>query len=85
MGASNQYVSRNHAVITFNPQQRSYFIAADKGGVPESGNKTKLFTAAGRIVRLDIAGAAHELQDGDQLELGGSARLLFSQPVKSGE
>jgi pSer/pThr/pTyr-binding forkhead associated (FHA) protein len=84
LGASNEYVSRNHAVITFNPQLRNYFVAADKGGVPESNNKTKLFTATGKIVRLDIAGAAHELQDGDQLELGGMARLLFSMPVKSG-
>jgi pSer/pThr/pTyr-binding forkhead associated (FHA) protein len=84
-GANNAYVSRNHAIIFYNAEQRSYFITADKGGVPDSDNKTKLFTTSGQVIRLDIAGASHEIHDGDQIELGGNARLLFSQPVKSSQ
>lgn len=82
-GANNMFVSRNHAIIFYNAEQRSYFITADKGGIPESANKTKLFTTSGQVVRLDIAGASHEIHDGDQVELGGNARLLFSQPAGS--
>ena len=77
-GAANLTVSRYHAMIIFNPQQNKYFIAADKGGTPESSNKTKLFSENGKMTRLDIAGALHVLSDGDQVELGGSARLLFN-------
>lgn len=77
-GIANLTVSRYHAMIIFNPQQNKYFIAADKGGTPESGNKTKLFSENGKMTRLDIAGALHILSDGDQIELGGSARLEFN-------
>jgi hypothetical protein len=76
-GAANLTVSRYHALIVFNPEQNKYYIAAGKGGTPDSGNKTKLFTENGKMTRLDIAGALHLLADGDQIELGGSARLLF--------
>lgn len=78
-GAANQFVSRNHVIIVFNTQQKKYFVAADKGGTPDSGNKTKLFTADGKMTRLDIAGAMHELNDGDHLQLGSGAKLLFKQ------
>ena len=77
-GSANLTVSRYHAMIIFNPQQNKYFIAADKGGTPESGNKTKLFSENGKMTRLDIAGALHVLSDGDQVELGGSARFTFN-------
>ncbi|MCW3119410.1 MAG: hypothetical protein JWM28_3492 [Chitinophagaceae bacterium] len=77
IGTANLTVSRYHAMILFNPQQNKYYIAADKGGTPDSGNKTKLFSENGKMTRLDIAGALHVLEDGDQVELGGSARLLF--------
>jgi pSer/pThr/pTyr-binding forkhead associated (FHA) protein len=78
-GAPNLSVSRNHAVIVFNTQYKKYMVAADKGGTPDSGNKTKLFTEDGKITRLDIAGAMHQLNDGDQIELGGNAKLLFRE------
>jgi hypothetical protein len=78
-GASNLFISRNHAFIAYNPYQRKYFLYVDKGGLPSSGNKTKILKAGegDRIVRVDILGAAHELSDGDQIELGGEAKLLF--------
>ena len=76
-GKANMTVSRYHAMIVFNAQQKKYYLAADKGGTPDSGNKTKLFSENGRMTRLDIPGTLHELTDGDQFELGGSAKLLF--------
>ena len=80
-GAANLTVSRYHAMIIFNPQQNKYFIAANKGGTPESNNKTKLFSENGKMTRLDIAEALHVLSDDDQVELGGSVRLLFNLKI----
>jgi pSer/pThr/pTyr-binding forkhead associated (FHA) protein len=77
-GASNPFVSRNHAIINYDIAEGRFFLYADKGGLPESGNKTKIFKAGNRIERLDIDGVAHALEDGDQIELGGEARLLFT-------
>ncbi len=77
-GKSNLFVSRNHAIISFNPEKNRYYLYADQGGLPENGNKTKLFRSNDRTERLDIPGVAHELENGDQIELGGDAKLLFS-------
>lgn len=82
IAAANLTVSRYHAMIIYNPQVNRYYIAADTGGTPDSGNKTKLFTEDGKMTRLDIAGALHILSDGDQVELGGSARLVFESNLK---
>jgi hypothetical protein len=77
-GKSNLFVSRNHAIISFNPERNRYYLYADQGGLPENGNKTKLFKSNDRTERIDIPGVAHELENGDQIELGGDAKLLFS-------
>ena len=73
----NQHVSRNHAFIRFNPQSNRYLLYPDKGGLPENGNKLKIH-CGDQIKWLSIAGVGHELQDGDQVELGGEALILFN-------
>ncbi|WP_234736769.1 FHA domain-containing protein [Tellurirhabdus bombi] len=77
-GEVNLYVSRNHATIKYNPARRKYLLYADKGGLPSSDNKTKILRTDDRIERVDILGMGYELADGDQIELGGEAKLLFS-------
>lgn len=77
LGKQNLYVSRDHAIIAFNPAFNRFLLYADKGGLPESGNKTKIFKTSNKIERVDIAEIGHELRNGDQIELGGGAKLLF--------
>ncbi|OQP65405.1 hypothetical protein A3860_17220 [Niastella vici] len=76
-GAANLHVSRNHAYIQYNPQLDKFFLFPDKGGLPENGNKTRIYTADDKVKSLNVPGVSHELQDGDQIELGGSAILVF--------
>ena len=78
-GQPNVYVSRDHAIIAFNPSFNRFMLYADKGGLPESGNKTKIFKANNKVERVDIAEIGHELKNGDQIELGGGAKLLFRE------
>jgi hypothetical protein len=73
-GLANLTVSRFHASIIFKPEQNKFYLVAETGG---AASKTKLFSESGRMIRLEVPGALHELADGDQAELGGSARLLF--------
>jgi hypothetical protein len=73
-GAANLSVSRYHASVIFKPEQNKFYLAAETGGV---ASKTKLFSETGRMIRLEVPGALHELADNDQAELGGSVRILF--------
>ncbi|MBL7762817.1 MAG: FHA domain-containing protein [Chitinophagaceae bacterium] len=75
-GAANLTVSRFHASIIFKPEQNKFYIAAEAGGV---ASKTKLFSENGKMIRLQVPGALHELADNDQAELGGSVRILFKR------
>jgi hypothetical protein len=77
-GAGNGAVSRAHATIRYDAGQRRYTLLVDPGGLPASGNKTKLLHPDGSIERADIAAMSYPLQDGDQIELGGEVVLLFS-------
>ncbi|GAB3319076.1 hypothetical protein GCM10027299_11290 [Larkinella ripae] len=77
-GAGNGAVSRAHATIQYNPAQRKYTLLVDPGGLPASGNKTKIMHPDDTIERADIPGMTYPLQDGDQIELGGSVTLLFT-------
>jgi hypothetical protein len=77
--AGNLHVSRNHAIIIYNPQTDRFLLYPDKGGLPESGNKIKIFTSDDKVKSLNIPGVPHELQYGDQIELGGEAILEFSR------
>jgi len=76
-GKSNLFVSRNHASVIFNPSLNKFFLYANEGSVPHTASKTKLFKSSNKIERVDIPGVGHELADGDQIELGGEAKLLF--------
>jgi hypothetical protein len=76
-GSANLHVSRNHAYILYNPQLDKFFLFPDKGGLPENGNKTKIYTADDKVKMLNVPGVSHELQHGDQIELGGAAILVF--------
>ncbi|MFC5412411.1 FHA domain-containing protein [Larkinella bovis] len=77
IGVGNRAVSRAHATIQFDPAKRSYRLLVDPGGLPASGNKTKLIHPNDTIERADIAGMTYPLQSGDQIELGGEVTLLF--------
>jgi hypothetical protein len=74
---ANLHVSRNHAYIQYNPQQDKFFLFPDKGGLPENGNKTRIYTVDDKVKSLNVPGVSHELQYGDQIELGGHAILVF--------
>ena len=76
-GAGNGAVSRSHATIRYDAHQRQYSLLVDSGGLPVSGNKTKIFHPDDRVERADIAGIGYPLQHGDQIELGGEVTLLF--------
>ncbi|GAB3909963.1 hypothetical protein GCM10028803_48730 [Larkinella knui] len=78
-GAGNQAVSRAHATIRYDALQRKYSLLVDPGGLPASGNKTKVMHPDDTIERADIAGMSYPLQNGDQIELGGEVTLLFEQ------
>ncbi|GAO41056.1 FHA domain-containing protein [Flavihumibacter petaseus] len=76
----NLQVSRNHAMICFDPRFKKFLLYPDKGGLPESGNKLKVYTQDDKVRQLNIAGVPHELRDGDQIALGGEAILVFLEP-----
>ncbi|GAB3786022.1 hypothetical protein GCM10028818_48680 [Spirosoma horti] len=76
-GADNGAVSRSHATIRYEVTRRQYSLLVDAGGLPASGNKTKIFHPDNRMERADIAGMGYPLQHGDQIELGGAVTLLF--------
>lgn len=76
-GVGNGAVSRAHATIKYDAARRQYSLLADSGGLPASGNKTKIFHPDGRTERADIPGMGYPLQHGDQFELGGEVTLQF--------
>jgi hypothetical protein len=76
-GAGNGGVSRAHASIRYDAVRRQYSLLVDAGGLPSSGNKTKIVHPDERMERADIPGMGYPLQSGDQIELGGAVTLLF--------
>ncbi|RYC69857.1 FHA domain-containing protein [Spirosoma sordidisoli] len=76
-GKGNGAVSRAHASIRYDSVQRRYALLVDPGGLPASGNKTKIIHPDDTIERADIATLVYPLQSGDQIELGGEVLLLF--------
>lgn len=76
-GAGNGAVSRSHATIRYDATRQYYSLLVDSGGLPASGNKTKIFHPDNSLERADIAGMGYPLQHGDQIELGGAVTLLF--------
>jgi len=75
--AANQYVSRQHAHISFDGDSGQFLLYADEGGLPPR-NKIKVRSQEGVPVKLQTAGIGHPLQDGDQIILGETALLQFS-------
>ncbi len=74
----NAAVSRFHATIRYETDRQRYVLVADTGGLPASGNKTKILHADDTITRADVPDMAYPLRPGDQIELGGTAKLLFT-------
>lgn len=76
-GDANGSVSRQHATIRYDTEGRRYRLIADAGGLPASGNKTKILRTDDTVERADLPGVGYVLRSGDQIELGGDAKLLF--------
>ena len=76
-GEPNLSVSRQHATIRYDPAGRQYRLLADAGGLPANGNKTKILRANDTVERADLPGVGYVLMPGDQIELGGEAKLLM--------
>lgn len=73
----NLSVSRQHASIRYDAETRRYRLTADAGGLPANGNKTKILHADNTAERADLPGVGYVLSPGDQIELGGEAKLLL--------
>lgn len=76
-GEPNLSVSRQHATIRYDAAGHRYRLLADAGGLPANGNKTKILRADDTIERADLPGVGYVLKPGDQIELGGEAKLLL--------
>ncbi len=76
-GDPNLSVSRQHATIRYDPAKRRYCLIADAGGLPANGNKTKILRTDDTIERADLPGVGYVIKPGDQIELGGEAKLLL--------
>ncbi len=53
-GDANLHVSRNHAYIMYNPQLDKFYLFPDKGGLPENGNKTRIYTTDDKVKSLNV-------------------------------
>ena len=76
-GEPNLSVSRQHATIRYDTAIGQYRLLADAGGLPSNGNKTKILRANDTIERADLPGVGYILGPGDQIELGGEAKLVL--------
>ncbi|MEZ0538919.1 FHA domain-containing protein [Fibrella arboris] len=76
-GEPNGSVSRQHATLRYDAATRRYRLMADAGGLPANGNKTKILRADDTVERADLPGVGYTVSPGDQIELGGEAKLLL--------
>ena len=76
-GDPNLSVSRQHATIRYDAAKRRYCLIADAGGLPANGNKTKILRTDDTIERADLPGVGYVINPGDQIELGGEAKLVL--------
>jgi pSer/pThr/pTyr-binding forkhead associated (FHA) protein len=77
---TNRSVSRQHAHIEWEADSNSFLIFADEGGIPP-GNKMKVRTAEGQLIKMQAVEVGHRLQEGDQIILGDAAVLEFTYSV----
>jgi hypothetical protein len=75
--AGNRSVSRQHAHIEWDAENAAFYLFADEGGIPPH-NKMKVRTDEGNTIKLQTTQIGHRLQEGDQIILGESALLAFS-------
>ena len=75
---SNRSVSRQHAHIEWDLEAGAFYIYADEGGIPPY-NKMKVRTEGGTPVKLQTTQIGHRLQEGDQVILGESALVEFTE------
>jgi hypothetical protein len=75
----NKYVSRQHAHLEWDEKSICFLLYADEGGVPPA-NKTKIRTSADEMVhKLNSTEVGYPLRDGDQIILGESVVMEFTQ------
>lgn len=74
---SNRSVSRQHAHIIWDADNAAFYLFADEGGIPPQ-NKTKVRAEGGAPVKLQTTQIGHRLHEGDQVILGESALLEFT-------
>jgi hypothetical protein len=75
---SNRYISRLHAHIEWNNDNAHFMIYADEGGVPPR-NKVKIrVESTEEMVKLHSTDIGYPLNEGDQIIIGESAVLQFS-------
>ena len=74
---TNRSVSRQHAHIEWEADSGSFLVFADEGGIPP-GNKMKVRTPEGILIKMQAIEVGHRLQEGDQIILGDSAVLEFT-------
>lgn len=74
---SNRSVSRQHAHIEWDGENGAFCLYADEGGVPPL-NKIKVRSTGGQPIKLLTTEYGHQLKNGDQIILGESALLQFT-------
>lgn len=74
---ANRSISRQHAHIEWDPGVGAFYIFADEGGIPPY-NKMKVRSIGGNPIKLQTTEFGHRLQHGDQIVIGESAVLEFT-------
>jgi len=75
---SNKFVSRQHAHIEWDNDSGSFMLYADEGGIPPR-NKIKIRSPKNEnLIKLISINIGHRLVEGDQVILGDSAVIEYS-------
>jgi hypothetical protein len=79
----NKYISRQHAHIEWNNDLGCFMLFADEGGVPPK-NKIKIKSVHDdNPIKLNSTHIGHRLLEGDQIILGETAVIEFSNSAQS--
>ncbi len=75
---ANKYISRRHAHIEWDNENGNFMLYADEGGIPPS-NKVKVRSGSSETLnKLISTQIGHRLEEGDQVILGESAVIVFT-------